>query len=73
MQVGQRRISGSEVVHRDTDPERLQPPQYRKRTRVIAHQHVFCDFQLKPLRRQARFEQDGVYQSRQIAMLELHW
>ena len=48
LQVGQRRISGAEIVHRDPDPERPQLMQHRKRGLLVVQQYALGDLDLQP-------------------------
>src|SRR6266478_9483836 len=56
LKVAQRRITTAEVIHGNTNAERLQPPQQRQTAIEILDQHAFSDFQLKPARRETGFE-----------------
>src|SRR6202140_5638777 len=72
LQIGERRITGPEIIHGDTNAEVLEAAQERYRAREVIDQHAFGDFQLQPAGRQPCFQQNLVYKSRQIAMAKLH-
>ena len=71
VQIGQRRIAGAEVVQRNLHAERLEPAQDRHRAGEVVDQHALGYFQLQPRRRQPGLQQDGVNETRQIAVMEL--
>src|SRR3979411_2957118 len=73
LQVGQRRISGAEIVHRDAYAQRLQAAQDRQATGEVFHKHALSDFQFQPRRCKPGFEQYGMYQCNEVAMAELDW
>ena len=72
LEIGQRGVSGAEVVHGDPHAERLEPAQDRNGAGEILHQHAFGDFQLQATRRESGFQQDRVDQGGQVAMAKLH-
>src|SRR5229473_8347872 len=56
-QVGQRRVAGAEIVHRDTDTECLDLPQHAECPIKIADKRRLGDLNLQTMWRQADFEQ----------------
>ena len=54
-QVGQRRVAGTEVVHRQVESQPFQFVQHFLRVLLVAHHRAFGDFQLERLGRQAGF------------------
>ena len=72
MQIGERRVTCSEIVERDADTQDLQGVQHRRRARDILDQHPLGYFELKPRRRDSAFMQDRSYQPLQIAPAKLN-
>src|SRR4051812_48490938 len=71
LQIAQRRVAAAEIVHRDTNAERLQPTQQRDTAIEVFDQNALGDLELEPARRKSGFEQDRVDQRDQVAMDEL--
>src|ERR1700674_4207341 len=71
-QIGQRRIAGAEIVHRNRNAERLDLPQHRKRPVEIANQRRLGDLDLEAPWRQAGLEQDLVQFLDEAGIVELH-
>ena len=70
LQVGERRITGAEVVDRNIDAHRLQFIEHCQRPLDVAHQHAFGDFQFEVFRRQAGFLQHRHDQCGEILFAE---
>src|ERR1700704_6076401 len=47
-QVRKRRVARSEIIHRNTDSQHLNPPERRQRAIQIAHERRLGDLQLQP-------------------------
>ena len=73
LQIGQRGIAGSEVVHRNADTERFQPAQDGDRAGEISDQNALGDLKFKPVRLEPGFQQNGMHETHKVTMLELHW
>ena len=72
LQIGQRRIAGAEIVHRDAHAKRLEPAQDRHGAGEVADQHALGDLKLEPRGSEAGFQQHGMNERGQVAMAELH-
>ena len=60
-QIGQRRVAGAEVVHRNTHSDGARLVEHVESHRLIAEQHAFCNFQLQAMRIEAAFGEGGQY------------
>ena len=71
VQIRQGGISRSEVIQGDLHAERLEPIEDRYRARKVVDQNALGDFEFEAGRRQAGFEQNGMNEAWQVAMVEL--
>ena len=71
-QIAQRRIAGSEIVHRDPDAEAAKLVQNRQRRLAVLQQHRLGDLQFEPVRRKAGGLQRCLHRRYQVGILELH-
>jgi hypothetical protein len=71
LQIGQRGVSGAEIVQRDADTQNLQRIEDRGGARDVLDQYPLGNFQFEPGRRDSAFVQNGSDQMLQIAPAEL--
>ena len=71
-QIGERRVAGAEVVHRDAHAEPAQLMQRRQRVGLVLQQHRFGDLEVEPARREAGRGERAERDLHQVAALELH-
>ena len=71
-QIGQRRIAGAEIVHRNPHADLAKLMQERERVGLVLQQHGLGDLEVEPAGGKARRRQRVQRQLHEIAALELH-
>jgi hypothetical protein len=71
-QIGQRRIPGVEIIHRDPYPEQLGPAQRRERAVEVADQRGLGDLELEPFRLEPGLDQDLVQRMGEVRVVDLN-
>ncbi len=71
-EIAERRIAGTEIVHRDANAELLEAMQRRQRLLAVLHEEALGDLELEAVRREAGLGQDRFHHLVEVGRRNLH-